>query len=68
MNQKEKWLQTASKQLKMSPDELKGYLQKGDLASIMSKMEGKDAQKLKDAMKNPEMVKNIKKSAEQMNK
>ena len=60
----EKMLKTASSKLGIPPDELKDYLTKGDVNSIMAKMDGKDAQKLKDAMANPDVEKMLRDSPE----
>ncbi|MCL1867057.1 MAG: hypothetical protein FWF82_06575 [Oscillospiraceae bacterium] len=60
----EKLLKMASENLKMSPDELQSLLKKGDVSAIMSKMDGKDAQRLKDALKNPDIENIMKKSPE----
>ncbi|MCL1881853.1 MAG: hypothetical protein FWF76_06720 [Oscillospiraceae bacterium] len=60
----EKMLNTASRNLGMSAEELKGLLTKGDVNAIMAKMNDKDAQKLKDALDDPNVTKNIKDSPE----
>lgn len=57
-------LNTASRNLGMSAEELKGLLTKGDVNAIMAKMNDKDAQKLKDALDDPNVTKNIKDSPE----
>ncbi|MCL1832187.1 MAG: hypothetical protein FWG45_04655 [Oscillospiraceae bacterium] len=60
----DKMLQMASCNLGIPADELKTMLSKGDINAIMSKMDGKDAQKLKDALANPATMKNFKNSPE----
>jgi hypothetical protein len=60
----EKMLKMASGQLGMAPEELKACLSKGDVSSIMEKMNDKDAQRLKNALNNPEVEKMIKDSPE----
>ena len=67
MNNMEKMLQNASKQLKTTPQELKDLIKKGDMKTIMSKMESKDAEKLKNAMGNPDIVKNMSEQMKKMN-
>jgi len=67
----EKMLKTASRNLGIPPDELMGLLNKGDVNTIMSKMDSKDAQKLKKALNNPqteEMLKNSPEMQDYLNK
>jgi hypothetical protein len=63
-NMMERMLNQASRKLGVTPDELKGLLNKGDMNAIMAKMDSKDAKKLKDALADPEMMKNLKDSPE----
>jgi DNA-binding transcriptional MerR regulator len=60
----EKMLKTASKNLGIPPKELKELLSKGDVNTIMSKMNSKDAQNLKKAMANPNVEEMLKNSPE----
>jgi hypothetical protein len=60
----EKMLKAASSKLGIAPDELREYVIKGDVNSIMEKMNGKDAQKLKDALANPKVEEMLKNSPE----
>ena len=60
----EKLLKTAASNLKLEPNELKELLSKGDVNTIMSKMDGKDAQRLKDALADPNTVKHLKETPE----
>jgi len=64
MNNMEKMLQTASRKLKISPNELKELLSKGDMNAIMSKMDKSESQKLKKALDDPNVVSNLKNSPE----
>jgi len=60
----QKMLKTASRNLGIPPDELMTLLNKGDVNSIMAKMDSKDAQKLKKALNNPETEELLKNSPE----
>ncbi|MCL2071152.1 MAG: hypothetical protein FWH07_02840 [Oscillospiraceae bacterium] len=60
----EKMLETASKKLGISSNELGSLLKKGDMNAIMEKMDKDEAKKLKDALNNPEVVKMMKNSTE----
>jgi hypothetical protein len=64
MNAMEKMLNQASKNLGIAPDELKGLLSKGDVNTIMSKMNPKDAERLKSALADPNTEKHLKDSPE----
>ncbi|MCL1903056.1 MAG: hypothetical protein FWF94_01395 [Oscillospiraceae bacterium] len=64
MNGMEKMLETAGGKLGIPADELKELLRKGDMNAIMSKMDKGEAQKLKNAMNNPEVKKMMKGSPE----
>jgi len=57
-------LETASKKLGISSNELGSLLKKGDMNAIMEKMDKDEAKKLKDALNNPEVVKMMKNSTE----
>jgi len=60
----EKMLKTAAANLKIEPDELKALLSKGDVNAIMSKMNDKDAQRLKDALADPDTAKHLRDTPE----
>ena len=64
MNNMDKMLQAASQNLGMSPEALKESLGKGDLSAIFSNMSESDAEKLKSALKNPEVSKKLSESPE----
>ena len=70
MTNMEKMLKMASGQLGVSPDELKELLKKGDMSAIMAKMNPDEAERLKSAMNNPDVKKNLMESpmAKNMNK
>ena len=70
MTNMDKMLKMASGQLGVTPDELKDLLKKGDLSAIMAKMNPDEAERLKSAMNNPDVKKNLMESpmAKNMNK
>jgi len=60
----EKMLQAVGGKLGMSSEELKDALNKGDMSSIMARMDPKGAKKFKDAVNNPEVADVLKNSPE----
>jgi len=52
MNGMEKLLKTASAKLGMSPENLMGALEKGDMNSILANMNPQDKQKIKSVLEN----------------
>ena len=60
----EKMLKTASRNLGIPPEELRELLTKGDVNTIMAKMDSKDAQKLKDSLANPKVEEMLRNSPE----
>jgi len=60
----EKMLGIASRNLGVTPESLKEMLGKGDLNAIMAKMKPEEAEKLKSAMNNPDVKKNLMDSPE----
>ena len=53
----DKMIQTASKKLGMTPEAFKEALSKGDLNAITANMDKAEADKLHNALNNPEIVK-----------
>ncbi|MCL2634188.1 MAG: hypothetical protein FWD34_06730 [Oscillospiraceae bacterium] len=64
MNNMDKMIQTAAKKLNMTPEALKDALSKGDLNAITANMDKAEAEKLNNALNNPEVVKNFTDSPE----
>jgi hypothetical protein len=60
----DKMLEMASGKLGITAEELKGLVEKGDMDSIMSKMNSSDADKFKDALSDPNVAQKLKDSPE----